>query len=312
MATADAQSGTAVEGALELLLPTGARALGMGQATAGNVVAAEAMWWNPAFIARAPRQGAIHYAQTIATADSGGDFALALILPVQHVGAFGITARRIGYGTQEATNRGDPTVIAEFSTSVNIVGGSFASSFGDRFDAGVTYKLLQVLFSCSGICENTPSKSSPTSAFDFGGVYRFRPDTSLVAGIALRNLGIPLQVQDAPQADPLPSRIDIGVSYTPKLSQLPTDAQLSVAADLVNRLEPRLRLGYRAGAELAWKKQLQLRAGYVINGPPLGNSTASLGAGYTANRLQVDFAALISVTESGSSPPIFLSARYRF
>jgi hypothetical protein len=311
-AVAGAQSGTATEGALELLFPAGARALAMGQAASATAAPSEAFWWNPALIARGARQGALHFSQTIATIDSGGDLSFTFILPVQRVGAFALTGRRISYGVQELTRRNDGTVIGEFSNSVNIVGATFAPTFGDRVNAGLTYKLLQVAFVCSGECLETPSKSQPTSAFDFGASYRARKDSSVNVGVSLRNLGLPLQIRDAPQADPLPGRVDIGVSVSPRLTQLPPEATVLAAADIVNRIELRLRPGYRFGTELSWKNQVQLRAGYVVNGPPTGHNTGSLGAGYTAKQLQVDFAALINVSESGTTPPIFLSVRYRF
>ena len=43
------------------LLPTGARAVGMGQAVVASAIGAEALWWNPALIARGPREVAFEY-----------------------------------------------------------------------------------------------------------------------------------------------------------------------------------------------------------------------------------------------------------
>src|SRR4029453_14912557 len=101
-------------------------------------------------------------------------------------------------------------------------------------------------FPCTGVCLNTPSRSPPTSALDLGGQYVFRADTSLYVGAAIRNLGLRLQVQDAPQADPLPSPIDIGAAFAPRLPQLPADARVLFSADIVSRLTG-WGPGYRAG-----------------------------------------------------------------
>src|SRR6266571_7586778 len=94
---ARAQSGAATE-ALDLLLPTGARALGMGQAAVAFPSGAEGLWWNPALIARAPREVSFHFAQTLATE---GDYTLAALIPVQYVGAVAVSARYIDFGVEQ-------------------------------------------------------------------------------------------------------------------------------------------------------------------------------------------------------------------
>src|SRR5688500_16375073 len=54
----------ATEGALFLLLRVGARAVGIGQATAAAIEGSEAVWWNPAGLARqAKRELAIHHSE---------------------------------------------------------------------------------------------------------------------------------------------------------------------------------------------------------------------------------------------------------
>src|ERR1043165_61064 len=84
----EAQTGTLTQGALELLLPTGARALGVGQAAVAGLRGSDGLWWNPALIARAPREAALHYAQSIAT---DVDLTGVVVYPVQYVGAFAVT-----------------------------------------------------------------------------------------------------------------------------------------------------------------------------------------------------------------------------
>ncbi len=305
--TARPQSGNPREGAPELLLPAGGRALGMGQAVVAVGTGAEAVWWNPAMITHAPREAAFHFSQTIATE---GDYAATVLIPVPSIGAaVAMTARYIDYGPQEATGQTEPGELGEFTSTSTIIGASFAATFGRRLAGGVTYKVLQLRYPCTGVCLNTPTRSPATSALDLGGQYVFRGDSSLSVGAAIRNVGLRLQVRDAPQADPLPSRIDIGGSFTPKFSQLPSEARVRFAADVVSRLTD-WGPGYRAGAELSWQDRYSLRAGYVRFGPT--GSNGSIGVGYATRRLQLDFAQLVTDASSGSGSPSFFSVRWLF
>jgi hypothetical protein len=305
-ATARSQSGAAQEGAPEFLLPTGARALGLGEAAVAWRLGAEAAWWNPALIARSPREASFHFAQTIATV---GDYTVSVVIPVQYVGAVAITARYIDYGIESSASRTDPTEIGEFVTTVPILAASFAAPFGDRLNAGLTYKALWQLSSCTGVCPNIPTKTPATSALDFGIQYVARRDSALALGAAVRNLGLNLQVRDAPQADPLPGRLDVGISVNPKFAQLPADARMRLATDIITRLT-RWDPGYRIGAELNWQNRYQARVGFVKYG--LAESSGSIGIGYTAAKWQIDFADLITSVGSETGSPKFLSLRYLF
>src|SRR5512133_991785 len=65
-AHARAQGGPAEDGALFLLRPVGARAVGMGQAVVAEQGSSESVWWNPAGLARAEkREAAIHHSQSV-------------------------------------------------------------------------------------------------------------------------------------------------------------------------------------------------------------------------------------------------------
>src|ERR671927_521341 len=84
---ARAQGGLAEDGALFLLLPTGARAVGMGQAVVADQPGSEAVWWNAAALARAEkREVAIHHSQSlIGTGD-----ALTLVVPSSVLGVLAV------------------------------------------------------------------------------------------------------------------------------------------------------------------------------------------------------------------------------
>src|SRR5690349_288684 len=78
--------------ALPFLLPIGARSLGAGQAVAAGGTGAEATSWNPALIARGPREFAFNLAEQ-ANGIAATDADIALVWPVPKVGAFAIRLR---------------------------------------------------------------------------------------------------------------------------------------------------------------------------------------------------------------------------
>jgi hypothetical protein len=304
---ARAQTGTVVEGALEFVLPTGARAMGMGQAVAASATGVDALWWNPALIARGPREVGGHFAQQ--SADKGGsDLSAAFIYPIPRLGAFAISYRYLNNGEEDATS--DQTgQIGTFFTKSTVLGFTFAPILTSRFVAGLTYKLLRISFDCTGDC-NLPGGVPTTFALDLGGAFRVTSDSLVVVGLALRNLGVPLQVNDSPQSDQLPSRADVGVAVSPTIPRWP-EGHVRLSADVVTRVAGGGGPGFRVGAELSLRDRVQARAGYIKDGPP--GSGPTVGLGFSTGKLQIDFAQLMSdVGAQAGNKPTYLTLRYVF
>jgi hypothetical protein len=292
------------EGALEFLIPTGARSSGMGQAVVASAVGSEGLWWNPALIARSPREVALH-ASKILTIDT--DASGAVLIPVQRVGTFALGIRYLNEGTLPAVDSTQQQT-GTLTTVVSIIGATFASPVTDRLALGMTYKLLRYWFNCTGVCQQADIKPQ-TIALDVGAQYLVAKDSSFSLGFALSNAGPKLQVHDVSQADALPVRADFGVSMAPKLDQLPKGARIRAGADLVTRVSGGYAPGFRMGAELSWLERYQARGGYVINGP--FGSGASFGLGVSTGKLQIDFARVLANNLSASDSPTYLSLRYR-
>ena len=126
-----------------------------------------------------------------------------------------------------------------------IVGGTFAAQFGYKFAAGLTLKFLQLGSQCTGSCDLPPFPPR-TAAIDFGVRYFLTKDSLIAIGASGLNLGLPLQVNDSPQADPLPHRAVIGVAVTPKFSQLPKEAHVRGEVDMIKAMSRwRTRLSVR-------------------------------------------------------------------
>jgi hypothetical protein len=302
-----AQTGVAVEGGTEFLLPTGARGLGAAQAIVASGVGAEAIWWNPALIAHGPREAAFNIAQQangVIVADASG----AVVWPVPRVGAFALTVRYLNEGDQPSVND-QQQVVGSFDFTGVVAAGTFATQFGNQLSAGLTLKLLWLTTGCTGTCD-LPSSSPRTGAIDFGARYFVTKDSLIAIGVSGLNVGLPLQVNDSPQADRLPSRADIGVAISPKFSQMPKEVHLQAEADMVKRLSgggP----GYRFGGEVRWQDLYAARVGYQLNGPT--GSGPTFGLGFAAGKLHVDFAQMLTdVGGVGAGKPTFLSLRYLF
>lgn len=303
-----AQTGFAPEGALDFLLPTGARALGMGQAVVAAGAGSDAMWWNPALIARGPREVALNVTQTFATQGGGSDAAGALVYSARGVGSIGLMFRYVNTGQQEASD--NQLSSGTFMQTSMMFGATFAAPFGEHFAAGFTAKVLRIGLPCTGSC-NTTSAPPQTGAIDLGIHYSWNNDSLITVGAVIRNVGPKLQIQDAPQADALPGRFEFGVAMMPRFKNMPSDVRFRGAVDVVARLSDNQDLGYRLGGEVSYQNRYQARAGYVVNGPT--GSGFSFGAGIGTGRLQIDLARFLSeAVAPGTAPPTFLTLRYLF
>src|SRR6266566_4157036 len=99
--TLGAQTPAGSEGSLFLLLPTGAQAVGMGQAMVAGKPGSEGIWWNPASIAeQGEKELAIHHSKTVA----GVGDALSFVLPTRSYGSAAMSINILNIGEQQVTD----------------------------------------------------------------------------------------------------------------------------------------------------------------------------------------------------------------
>jgi hypothetical protein len=299
-----AQGGLNTEGLLVLLVPVGARAVGVGQTGVTAEAGSASLWANPAGIARATQQEvALHYSKSVVANGS----ALGLVYPAGRAGVIGIGAQLYDYGEQELTDDVGNSV-GQLLTREFVALFTYAATLGPSLRAGVTYKLIQQRNDCTGPCSTNMSYVATTSGFDGGLQWQRARADSLVIGVAIRQAGLKLQVNDAYQADALPTRLHFGVgARVPRVAKALPGAELRWAAELVNRTsldEPAVRLG----GELGFQKQLYLRAGYSSG---TGWATGpAIGFGFVRGALSIDFARLFGGLSSDAGvPPTFLTMR---
>jgi hypothetical protein len=301
-----AQTGQPVEGALWAIVPTGARAVGMGQAVAATAEGVEALWWNPALIARGNRELAFGIQNGIGS--TVADASVGFVYPIRHVASFGINLRYIDEGETPGTL--NDIQVGSMRTSDRVLTGTFAAPFGDRLALGMSLKIISINFDKTGIVPNAPPGKPVSGGIDVGGQYIVTKDSLVVIGAAVRNVGIPLQVNDVAQADPLPSRADVGIEFKPRLRDYP-EVGIRIATDVITRLTGGGGPGYRLGGEASWIKRYFARAGYIVNGETGSGPTFGVGASFA--RWRIDFAQFSNdLGAATGQKPTFLSARYVF
>jgi hypothetical protein len=298
-----AQGGLSTEGALFLLVPVGARTVAMGQASATAESGSESLWGNPAGIARlSKREAALHYSRTVVANGS----VLGLVYPAGKAGVLAFGAQLYDYGAQEFTDQGG--TIGQLLPRSVVVAATYAATLGSDLRAGLTYKLVQSRLDCTGPCGSISAFKASTNGFDAGVQYQTRRADSLSAGLAIRQMGLKLQVNDEAQSDPLPTRLHVGVGgRVPRVATALKGAELRWTAEIVNR--PSLDdPAFRIGGELGLQQQLFLRAGYASG---TGDATGpAIGLGFVRGAVHIDFARVFGgFSSDAGEPPTFLTLR---
>lgn len=305
--TASAQSSNSSDGALFLLLPVGARAVGMGQAMVGERPGSEAVWWNPSAISRQDKKEiAIHHSQTIAAT---GD-AITFVYPTAGVGALALSINVLNFGDQQITDPGGVPVGVVLPRNI-LLAATYGAAIGKRFNAGLTYKRLQYRVDCSGQCTNVSTFSATSSAVDFGFQYDAPTKSPLTFGAAVRSIGTRLQINDREEPDPLPTRIEVGATYKlPFIAALVADTEVRVAADVIADKNVDHPAG-RIGADVTYEKNIHLRAGYVAH--DANGARTALGFGIGTGHLVFDIARTFGgLSADAGQTPTYLSLRYLF
>ena len=303
---ADAQKPIMDEGALDLLLPTGARAVALGQATMAVAGTTESVWWNPSGLARMRgTSAAIHHSRS-----SGGTAdAVAVVAHSRVLGSFGVSASLRDFGAStNADDRG--TEGGTILPRSLIYAATYAASV-ERLNVGLSYKLVQWRVDCTGPCAGETGIMASTSAVDAGAQLSLDPALPITVGATVRNMGLRVQVNDEEQSDELPSRLQAGLELrVPGLDEIAAGAEVRLSADMVSDLR-RMDPSPRLGAEVAWQRKFHVRGGYASRAGGYGGP--SLGIGYESGSLAIDFARLFDETASiTGAEPTYLSVRFRF
>jgi hypothetical protein len=275
-------------GALFLQLPMGAQAVGMGQTAVTLEGRGEAVFWNPAGLATIAQS---EVALENASLTAGSAHALTAYFPSHRLGVIGGAVYLLDYGDLDRTDS-TSSVIARMSPRNYEFLASYATAIGSALSLGINYKLVEFRVDCSGDCRAFPSGEGVTHGLDIGGQLSVGSEGALRFGVAVRNIGFKLQVNNRDQADPLPARVVVGALYRLALRGESSAGGSGGAGPGGNRIDVQLAADLdspwgtyedsqmRLGLDIGFQHLLRVRGGYAfvhdgLSGPSVGMAVSS-------------------------------------
>ena len=293
--TATAQSG---QEAIFLLLPVGARAVGMGEAVVAQRGGSDMLWWNPSAIAGngpSDHEIALHHSTTVV----GQGNALAIVWPAQNRGAFGLALNVLDLGQQTLTDQQGNSVGVASPTDYSVA-ATYAVAPVSWLAVGITAKHVESAIPCSGECSGLGIASSQSNALDLG--VQFRPTLPLTIGAAARNLGVA-------SAAGRPGRVDVGADYmVVAFERGPDKVEVHGAASMVSTVKLDSATA-RVGTDIVVDERLHVRAGYIRD--QANGSGGAIGVGLQSGKLVFDIGRTYGgLTGTNDKPPTYFSLRY--
>ena len=257
-------------GADFLLMTTGARPDGMGQAFSAVADDINTLSFNPAGLGNI-RTSQVGYGYESFAAGIQYDF-LGLGVPLGSIGVLGLGYIDMGTAPFNSTaNPAAPTSSAEDRAFI----AGWGKSFYD-FHVGITGKY---------ITRQLDTVQGNGWGVDFG--LRYRPAPNWTIAASLMNVGRGIQLASV---EPLPTLVNTGLAWTAVEQPLHT---LTFAGNGTFNIATNTQQ-FGLGAEYWYQDQFALRAGYVLNsldlGGPFNPDGFSAGAGIRISFLELDYA----------------------
>lgn len=261
-----------------LKLGAGARGTAMGDAYTAHVKDISAMYWNPAGMQKI-NGNAVGVSRTQLFADITLDY-LGAVYSIDPSTSIGLSVLYLNSGEMDLNTIAEPEGTGQtFDAASTALGVSVARSLTDRFDLGVTIKL---------ITERLYREEASTLAFDVGSQF----DTGIYGmklGMSLANFGGKMKL-DGPDLDMPTYNLNTSTEYEAggrlKTEEwpIPLVFRLGIAADIMGRNSEIIKdednritlvlegndpvdhyLRYNLGMEYEWNEVFALRAGYKDN-----------------------------------------------
>ena len=259
-------------GANELLIPVGSVATALGGANQALVYGADAIYWNPAGIARSPANSEMMFSRHRYIAGIDITY-IAAMVNFPGLGAFAFSLKNLDFGDIAVTTTDNTDGTGELFSPSYIVGGiSFSKVMTDRIAFGVTTKFIS---------ESIMRETASGIALDMGVQYSSGPGGYRL-GVSLKNLGpnmkfegpdleetyVPRGTPPGSSAEPrrinlqdfeLPSTLELGVGYEFLLDEQNT---LTLSSNFLNNnfsLDE-----FKFGAEYSMNDLIFLRSGFNI------------------------------------------------
>jgi hypothetical protein len=283
----------ATAGAQELLIPVGARGIAMGGSTLASITGADAIFFNPAGVARSSSNVDAFFSSMNSIGDINVSYA-AVAMKAGSLGSLALSMKSLGFGEIPVTTEFFPDGTGEtYSPSFVNIGLTYSSLLSDRVSVGATATIVS---------EKIMSTSATGIAFNVGIQYAGLGLPGLNLGVAIKNVGTQMKydgsnlqhpgtINDAQRnSNPnwyainvtsfdLPTSIEIGLAYTQKIGERNA---LTVAGDFQNNNFSDDE--YKLGAEFMFEKTLFIRGGYMLapeaDKDPAGETSYIYGLSY--------------------------------
>ena len=294
------------EGAPFLLLPVGANAAAMGRAVTA-LPGQESAYWNPAGLASLGSSRVLVGRTDIA---AGRSTSVSTLLARPGVGALGVSYVLRDEGEQDNTDAYD-NLLGRVNFRDHLFILSAAATAASGLDVGVNFKVVQARRSCRGNCTDVGS-SSTGYAVDVGAQWSPHAGAPLRVGAMLAHLGPRFQLENASQADPLPTRVRVGVAYDLLRPLARPDLAGWVSVEVEDRPGYRGGTHFLVGSELAagGAQAVFVRIGYAGDGDLPGGARAGLGLRWNGYDLSV--AKSLTASSLDAAEPLSVSFSVAF
>lgn len=263
-------------GASELLIPVGTRDIALAGSTTAFTSGVEALYWNPAGVARGVEGVDLYFSHMNYLADIGVEYG-AVSANFGGLGVISLELKSLSVGDILVTTVDNPDGTGQtFNPQFLTFGLSYSRLLTDRISVGATMHVIS---------ERMAQVSSTGMAFDIGVMYRglFRLD-GLSLGVAVKNIGPQMRFQgpglntravstelanrgsvmyvlDAASFE-LPSTVEIGLGYGLPVAD---GDRLQISSSFQNNNFSEDE--YRVGAEYAFQNTVFVRGGYMFATP---------------------------------------------
>jgi len=291
---------TGTGGASQLLIPVGARGISMGGSNIASSSGVEALFWNPAGVARINGSAAVTFSHMNYIADIGVEYG-AVAANFQSFGVLSLSLKTLSIGDIPVTTTTDPDGTGKtFSPQFLTAGLTYSKQLTDQVAVGLTTNLIS---------ETMDQVSATNIAFNVGLTYdNLASLKGLSFGIVLKNLGPKMQYDGSGmliQADAtdlqrppsyykvdsapfeLPTTFELGFSYKPYIDQMNS---LLVAGTFQNNNFSSDE--YKVGLEYGFNNLFFIRTGYDFSPQApkdeyIYGFTAGVGINYELEGLDV-------------------------
>jgi len=167
--------------AAELLIPVGPRFIALGGSSLATASGIDALYWNPAGLARSPHGANAMFSHMDYIADIGVEY-LALSNTFPGFGTIGFSLKALSFGDIMITTEDQPDGTGEIASPTFVtIGGTFSRQLADRIAVGVTMNL---------ITERLERVGTTGIAFNIGVQYTgVGSINGLSLGVVVKNIG---------------------------------------------------------------------------------------------------------------------------